>query len=127
VSRFIDKSPLDIGAQSSEWITTEVIRYQSDIAKRVIEIPSGFETDLASIPRLFMWVIPVNGKHRNAAIVHDYLYVKKPEWCSRSLADSIFLEAMEVLGESRWRRAAMYAAVRVGGWLYWRECGECVH
>ena len=87
-----------------------------------VEIPAGFETDLASIPRSFMGLIPVNGKHRNAAIVHDYLYVIKPDWCSRSLADSVFLEAMQVLGESRLRRAAMYAAVRVGGWVYWNRC-----
>ncbi len=122
MSRFIDTSPLDIGERASQWITTEVVRYESDIAKRVIEIPAGFETDLASIPRSFMGLIPVNGKHRNAAIVHDYLYVTKPDWCSRSLADSVFLEAMQVLGESRLRRAAMYAAVRVGGWVYWNRC-----
>lgn len=122
MSRFIDTSPLDIGERASQWITTEAVRYESDIAKRVIEIPAGFETDLASIPRSFMGLIPVNGKHRNAAIVHDYLYVIKPDWCSRSLADSVFLEAMQVLGESRLRRGAMYAAVRVGGWVYWNRC-----
>lgn len=124
MSRFIDTSPLDIGDRAAQWITTDVIRYESDIAKRVIDIPAGFETDLASIPRSFMGLIPVNGKHRNAAIVHDYLYVKKPGWCSRSIADAVFLEAMEVLGESRWRRNAMYAAVRVGGWLYWNRCSR---
>ncbi|QEY15479.1 DUF1353 domain-containing protein [Cellvibrio sp. KY-GH-1] len=127
MSSFIDKSPLDIGERSSQWLTTKVIRYESDVAGRVIEIPAGFETDLASIPRSFTALIPVNGKHRNAAIVHDYLYVAKPDWCNRSMADSIFLEAMEVLGEVRWRRMAMYSAVRVGGWLYWRKCSKCEH
>ena len=125
MSAFLSKSPLDIGERSGQWITAGVIRYQSDIAKRVIEMPAGFVTDLASIPRSFMWLIPVNGKHRSAAIVHDYLYVTKPDWCDRAMADGIFLEAVEVLGETKWRRRAMYAAVHVGGWLYWDRCGKC--
>jgi hypothetical protein len=121
---FVETSPLDIGDEN-KWITVKAIKFDSKIAQRVIEVPAGFETDLATIPRMFAGLIPVNGKHRNAAIIHDYLYVNKPEWCTRALADSIFLEAMEVLGESAWRRRAMYLAVRVGGWVYWDRCGKC--
>ncbi len=124
MSAFILTSPLSIGERDSHWITVSPIHYQSDLAGLLIEIPIGFETDLASIPRSFMGLIPVNGRHRNAAILHDYLYVAQPEWCSRSMADSIFLEAMTVLGESAWRRQLMWLAVRVGGWRYWKSIAK---
>lgn len=123
MSEFVQTSPLDISARDSAWVTVRSIKYKSDKAGEIIEIPAGFETDLASIPRMFTGLIPVNGRHRNAAIVHDYLYVSKPDWCSRAMADGIFLEAMAVLGEAGWRRYAMYAAVRVGGWVYWGSAG----
>ena len=52
------------------------------------EIPAGFVTDLASIPRVFWQVLPRDGEYAYAAIIHDYLY-----WthiCDRSTADEIF-------------------------------------
>jgi hypothetical protein len=125
MSKFLTTSALNIGAGVGEWETVSPILYASDLIDEVIEIPAGFKTDLASIPRPLQAFIPVNGRHRFAAILHDYLYVHHPKWCTRSLADSIFLEAMADLGESFSRRWAMYAAVRAAGWLYWTECREC--
>lgn len=122
MSKFIQTSALAIGVEAAQWITVGEIRYDSKLAGRVIVIPAGFETDLASIPRHLTALFPVNGVHRNAAIVHDYLYQAKLVWCDRALADGVFLEAMEVLVEARWRRTAMWLGVRLGGWLYWRKC-----
>ncbi len=127
MSRFVRTSPLEIGERAGEWVLVNPVEYWSDLAGRLIVIPAGFVTDLASVPWLFQWAIPVNGRHRNAAVLHDYLYRMCACWCSRKLADQIFREAMQVLGEQAWRREAMYRGVRVGGWLHYRRCRRGQH
>lgn len=125
MSVFISTGSLSIGSEAYEWIVDRTIMYASKLANEVIEIRAGFKTDLASIPRAFLAVIKPNGRERLAAIVHDYLYETQPAWCTRKLADQIFLEAMTALGESWLRRSLMYSAVRIGGLLYWRKCKTC--
>ena len=39
-----------------------------------VNVPVGFVTDFASIPRIFWSVLPPDGKYTHPAIVHDYLY-----------------------------------------------------
>lgn len=109
MAEFIEIPSLDIHG-ASDWKLEERLVYKSDLWPNQIIVPAGFVTDLASIPRLFRPLIPQNGKHRLAAIVHDYLC---REWnaAHRPLADRIFLEAMELLGVRWWRRKAMYYAV----------------
>lgn len=120
MARFIQTAALDIAPVSGKWVTAGRVVYWSDIADRIITVPVFFETDLASIPALVQPLIPVNGYHRLAAVLHDLLYRERPKWCTRKLADQIFLEAMAVLGEAKWRRNAMYAAVRAFGWLHYK-------
>lgn len=89
-------------------------RYPSD---EVIRVPAGFETDLASIPRLFWPLLPPQGRYAKAAILHDWLYVLGPagDAAARQRADAIFLEAMAVLGCPAWQRRLIHAAVRLFG------------
>lgn len=85
----------------------------------IIVIPPGFITDLASIPRIFQGLVPVNGHHRRPAVLHDYLYVVQDR--SRLDADRLFLQAMAAIG-TRWtQRQIMYRAVRLGGGAAWRR------
>jgi hypothetical protein len=86
---------------------------------QVIEVPTGFVTDFASIPRVFWRLILPTGTHREAAVVHDWLYHCGDR--ERVVADAIFFEAMRVCGVPAWRRWAMFLAVRVGGWGAWRS------
>ena len=65
-------------------------------AGRIIEVPAGFETDFASVPRLFWRVVPPWGRYSPAAVVHDYLYHTGK--VSRLAADRVFLELMAALG-----------------------------
>ena len=99
-----------------------------DSAER-ITVPAGFKTDFASSPPQIWWLIPPWGKYGKAAVVHDCLYqnqgylshdtllrhLRTRKWC-----DSVFLEAMEVLGVTPWRRRLMYWGVRIFGGLAWR-------
>ena len=77
----------------------------------LIIVPIGFVTDFASVPRIFWNIIPPNGRYTCAAIVHDFLCVTKKYPQKRT--DDIFLEAMEELGVSWWRRQLMHKMVRM--------------
>ncbi|WP_068634909.1 DUF1353 domain-containing protein [Thauera butanivorans] len=90
----------------------------------IIVIPPGFLTDLASIPRIFHSLIPVNGRHRSAAILHDYLFVVQDR--PRDGVDALFLRAMEASGVRWTQRTAMYLAVRLAGWLPWQRNADAL-
>ena len=89
-----------------------------------VEIPEGFCTDFASVPRIFWSVVPPIGLYGKAAVVHDYLCEKNHAWqvdeqgnwsyytVSRKEADKIFLDAMKVLGVGKVKRNTMFWGVR---------------
>lgn len=78
-------------------------------------VPKDFETDLASVPRLFQNIIPPSGFHNKAAVVHDYLY--RTDIVSRRDADGIFRRIMKENGVGVVRRWVMWSAVRLFGWM----------
>jgi hypothetical protein len=92
----------------------EPLSYITDIpTTHMIKVPSGFESDGASVPRAFWRLFPPSGQYTAAAILHDWLCIKKP--VSSKDAARIFLEAMENLGVPRRVRYPMYWAVRFFG------------
>lgn len=96
------------------------LQFYSKSLKRVIEVPAGFCTDGASVPRLPIIYLAVGGRARRAACIHDYLYATH-ETRSRRQADIVFLEGMKVDGVSLWARELMYAGVRAGGLISWSD------
>jgi len=90
--------------------------YPSD---EVISVPTGFTTDFASVPRVFWNIISPVGNHGKAAVIHDYCY--STACYDKKRSDEIFLEAMEVLGVSKWKRNTMFYAVRWFGWKAWND------
>jgi len=94
------------------WLLLSVFGYVTK-AGLSIQVPAGYITDFASIPRMFWRIEPPTGRVRRAAVIHDWLYALM--LVSRDQADRIFLEAMEVCGVPYLKRHAMYLAVRAGG------------
>ncbi len=84
----------------------------------VVEVPKGFTTDLASVPRIFQSIVPKLGHHIRPAIVHDYCY-EGGTTLTRKESDEMFLEGMKATKVSWFRRNAMWLAVRVGGKGWW--------
>lgn len=82
-----------------------------------VRVPQGFVTDFASIPRPFHVVFPKLGPYNRPATLHDWLYCTGQT--SKGVADLAFLSAMESCGAKRWRREAMYIAVKYFGWPAW--------
>ncbi len=98
---------------TGRWYLFAPLVYKSDIAGRVITVPAGFPTDLASTPRIPIIYEACGNIAVRAAVVHDYLYTSGRE--SRAVADAVLLEAAEVTGVSWWQRWMMWAGVRLGG------------
>lgn len=101
----------------------EPLFYESDLVSRHIIVPAGFDTDLASVPRVPLMYWLVGGKANYAATIHDYLYssggMVAYQEINRKLADDIFLEGMTIKNDpdKEWKRKSMYRAVRLFGWL----------
>jgi hypothetical protein len=77
-------------------------------------------TDLASIPWFLTWLVPRDGRHTPAAIMHDSFIggmrdvdyaTNKPEGVSDEHADYLFREAMKYSQVGYLRRWIMWAAV----------------
>ncbi len=95
------------------WRLIEPLVYEGTYQEFVV--PESFVTDFASVPRLFIWLVPPYGLYTKAAVLHDYLLQSRI--VSRSDADGIFRRAMRELGVSFLRRWMMWAAVRIQGKL----------
>lgn len=101
-----------------KWRVLESFRYCSGESIK-IDVPKGFVTDLASVPRPLWGIFPPFGRYTAAAVVHDALYRRHD--VQRAIADGLFLEAMEVSGVPRVTRYTLWAAVRLFGWMFYRR------
>ena len=108
------------------WKTLNGYEYQGKSHR--FEVRPGQWTDFASVPRVFVWLLPRYGRWTKAAILHDHLwrdlastgkipYLEADETFRRAMADS------DVPFLKRW---VMWGAVRYGalvkpggrrGWL----------
>jgi hypothetical protein len=84
-----------------------------------VEVPKGFVTDLASIPRVFWSLLRPDGEYTYPAIIHDYLYWTQD--ISRDKADLVFRLAMEDFRINPATAAIIYSAVRAGGGSAWQS------
>lgn len=91
-------------------------------AHKPVNVPAGFVTDFASIPRVFWTILPKDGTYTYAAIVHDYLYWEQP--VSRDEADLILRFAMEDFKVEAAKIRTIYAGVTLGGGAAWKENAE---
>lgn len=91
-----------------------------------IKAPRGLYTDLASVPKPVWGIVGPIGRHLEASIIHDYLYMawtdfrnkaKRRDW---DFADAVFLEGMKVSKVSE--RNIIYAVVHSPiGWAVFRK------
>ncbi len=117
-------SPMDNGR---DWELQSKFTYHvgSKFSRKWVNVPVGFVTDFASVPRFF-WFLPDWATYSKAPILHDWLY-EHPEIMgkpiTRKKADQIFLEAMHVDWQGHKSRRFVahleYIAVRLFGWLAW--------
>lgn len=90
--------------------------------QKPVEVPSGFVTDFASVPRPFWAILPPAGRYTQAAIAHDYMYWMQDEmkW-SRSDADEVLNLFMLDLDVGSAVRNTIHTAVRAFGASAWNS------
>ena len=115
VTESVIMEPVDKG-----WRLLTRLQYYSETLGQEITVPSGYFTDLASVPRLFRWLVPVaNAKNRRAAIVHDYLCTATAQrlyGIDQRMADKIFREALAVCNVHPIGQWVMWTPVRAYQW-----------
>ena len=102
------------------WALLKPIAWQadagtSDIAR--VEVPEGFVTDFASIPRAFYSMLRPDGDYTYPAILHDYLYWTQTR--PRSECDEVIRLAMLDFKIDPVTVKAIYTAVRTFGQSAW--------
>jgi len=98
------------------YVLREPLVYESECLNCRIEVPTGFETDLASVPRvpIIYWFFG-NRAHREA-VLHDYLFrVDSTPVVPFSQANNVFFEAMAVRKKGACIRYPMWWGVCLGG------------
>ena len=91
----------------------QAVKYQA------VDVPTGFVTDLASVPRPFWSLLRPDGEYAYAAIIHDFLYWTQTR--PREVADRILLLAMNDFGIEADTTTIIYSAVRLAGAKAWAE------
>ena len=122
-ARFV--TPLVMESEAGEgdgWVLRAPFAYQSDVLDRQINVPEGFRTDLASVPRLPVVYLLAGATGHEAAVVHDFLYAT--QLCARKQADDVFHEALLAMGVPKWRAWMMWCGVRIGGGAHWKARPE---
>ena len=116
VARF--KDPIYVLTRPIAWVPNPG---QTPSYKRV-DVPVGFVTDFASIPRVFFSMLRPDGNYTFAAIVHDFLYWSQDR--SRDEADDIFRLSMQDLSIPSITIEAIYMGVRRFGESAWNVNAE---
>lgn len=89
--------------------------------------PKGCTTDLASVPAVFRGVINPAGPIKDFAVLHDGLYVCRPELIGlngrihRAEADMLLYLGCKQSGMTDDECEQVFAAVRLGGSIVWHR------
>lgn len=114
-SAFLDEVKAEL-LPDGKWRLLADLRYYSESLRRTVEVPAGFETDFASVPRLPLAFLLTGDTAHAAAVVHDWL-CEHPGQLGTATIDRVFREAAEASGVPWWRRWVMFGAIRAADWV----------
>jgi hypothetical protein len=118
----VEKINLNNNDGRGTWRLCKPLVYESDVLKDVIQVPAGFQTDFASVPRIPIIFDILGDRGDLAGVVHDCLYDKQ---CTintdRKTADKVLKEALIAQGVTAWMAWVMYLGVRIGAASHFRK------
>lgn len=107
---------------SPYWRVTIPFRYffNDPSGNKYVEVPLGYISNGASVPRVFWDLLPPWGSYGQAAVLHDYLCENLlimengvPTTITRRAADDALKDACAALGVARWKRNLIFIGVVV--------------
>jgi hypothetical protein len=107
------------------WELMEPFAFECESGLR-IDVPPGFVSDFASVPRLARWYIDDDDPCiLRGAVIHDFIYCRQGHVdggiCSRAFADYVLREAMLCSGARPAMAWVVEKAVRLGGASHWKN------
>ncbi len=125
------------------WRLRETYSYEDKEKDYKITVEVDSRYDLSSVPRPFWKIVSPFELSNEAPLIHDFLYVtqggKIPDpkeritgkiedletgekrYYTRKEADRLFRHMMREASVVPWRRFLGYWAVRLAGWIFWRD------
>lgn len=115
MSRFVSDLETKLINDDSVWELIRPLTYWSDYLQCNVEVPAGFKTDFASVPRVPIAYTLFGDRAHREAVIHDYLF-RKDSIPKVSFMDAniVFLEAMTLRGKSPFVRYSMFLGVCLG-------------
>lgn len=113
-SEYLDCRWVGVTKGKVMWELLQPLTYTTD-DNEIITVPAGFQTDLATTPRILWSWIPPDWKYSKAAVIHDYLIVSgERPWDE---ANTIFHHGMRDLGVRGIKDDLMYWSVCFWRWF----------
>lgn len=119
MGRFLNRLQV-VQREDHRWVLLREMAYRADNG-RLFRVPTGFDTDFASVPKPFRNLVPRWSKTTRPAVLHDFLYATQPPGVTRSVADDLFYEALLNSGVGGVGAWLMWLGVHLGGWWAWHE------
>ncbi|MBI4621056.1 MAG: DUF1353 domain-containing protein [Desulfobacterales bacterium] len=120
-ARFLTQLNLE-NIDDNLWKLISPLRYRSALLNKIVEVPAGFETDLASVPRVPIAYWFWGGRVHREAVLHDYLYrIDSTPVVSFSVANRVFLEAANARKKAILIRYPMFWGVVLGGYFSYHK------
>ena len=93
------------------------VKVKKEKDSHTITVPTGFVTDLASVPRAMWWAIAPFDVAR-AAIIHDLLYknIRQYRWKKKDKEDKDLIKAAKVAADRVFLLGMKDADPKVAGW-----------
>lgn len=116
MAKFLTELDASLIKDDRIWRLDKPLVYRCDILQCEITIPEGFQSDLASVPRVpivyFFW----GGRAHREGFLHDFLYRRDSvPIVTFPVANDIFLEAMECRKKGLFVRYPMFLGVALFG------------
>ena len=103
------------------------VSYTVDGVETKLTVPSGMLTDLSTVPKLLRGFVGKVGRHLEASIVHDFLFVawqlipgkeaKESDW---RFADAVMAAGLKKAMVSRIDQVEITTALKLFGWDYYK-------